>query len=148
VFRSRPAEPPEIIVSLLSDTGIVADGVVREVSPVADSTTRTYQVKVTLRAPPEAMRFGASVLGRLNMTAAPVVVLPGTALFDKGGRPAVWIVEPASSEVSLKAVTVNRYEADRVVIGDGLAKGEVVVTAGVNRLREKQVVRLIDGEVK
>lgn len=148
VFRSRPAEPPEVVVSLLSNPGIAADGIVREVSPVADPTTRTYQVKVTLRAPPEAMRFGASILGRLKTMAAPVVVLPGTALFDKGGQPAVWIVDVASSEVSLKPVKVNRYEADRIVIGEGLAKGEIVVTAGVNRLREKQVVRLIDGEVK
>ncbi|MGE0421269.1 MAG: efflux RND transporter periplasmic adaptor subunit [Reyranellaceae bacterium] len=142
-FRGRPEnERPEVIVALLSNPGVSAEGVVREVSPVADPATRTYQVKVTLRSPPEGMRFGASVVGRLKTTTAPVVVLPGSALFEKGGKPAVWIYQAATSSVALKPVVVARYEADRVVISEGLAKGEIVVTAGVNRLREGQKVRL------
>lgn len=147
-FREKPERPPEIVVTLLSNPGISADGVVREVSPVADPNTRTYQVKVTLKSPPEQIRFGASVVGRLKSSTAPVVVLPGSALFDKGGQPAVWLVDPTSGTVSLKPIVVNRFETDRVVVGEGLAKGDVVVTAGVNRLREKQKVRLSEGTPK
>ena len=66
----------------------------REISPVADPVTRTFQVKVTLKDPPEQMRFGASVVGRVKASTTPVVVLPGSALFDKAGQPAVWIVDP------------------------------------------------------
>lgn len=142
-FRGRPEhERPEVVVSLLSNPGVFAEGVVREISPVADPATRTYQVKVTLRQPPEGMRFGASVMGRLKTTTAPVVVLPGSALFDKSGKPAVWVYQAATASVALKPVVVARYEADRVVISEGLSKGEIVVTAGVNRLREGQKVRL------
>jgi RND family efflux transporter MFP subunit len=145
-FRDRKSgEKPEIVVTLLSSPSIVADGVVREVSPVADPTTRTYQVKVSLENPPAAMRFGASVMGRLKATTAPVIVLPGSALYDRGGKPAVWIYDPASSTVKLKPVDVARFETDKVVVSDGLAKGDVVVTAGVNRLREGQQVRLAEG---
>ena len=144
-FRNKPEKTPEIIVALLSNPAIEAEGTVREVSPVADPATRTYQVKVTLRDPPGLMRFGASVVGRLKMTTAPVVVLPGAALFDKDGKPAVWIVDPAAGTVALRPVVVARYEADRVVVAEGLAKGDVVVTAGVNRLRESQKVRLAEG---
>lgn len=107
-FRDhRPGDRPEIIVTLLSSPGITADGVVREVSPVADPTTRTYQVKVALHNPPVAMRFGASVLGRLKATTAPVVVLPGSALYDAAGKPAVWIYDTASSSVKLRPVTLH-----------------------------------------
>ena len=145
-FRDRqPGERPAIVVNLLSSPSISADGIVREVSPVADPATRTYQVKVALDKPPFAMRFGASVMGRLKATTAPVVVLPGSALYDKAGKPAVWVYAAESSTVALKPVTVSRFETDRVVISDGLAKGEIVVTAGVNRLREGQKVRLLDG---
>jgi RND family efflux transporter MFP subunit len=126
----------------------VADGVVREISPVADPATRTYQVKVTLKSPPAEMRFGSSVVGRLKATTAPVVVLPGSALFDKGGKPAVWIVQPATGAVVLKPVIVARYETDRVVLSEGVEKGDIVVTAGVNRLREGQKVRLASGGAK
>lgn len=145
-FRDRKAgEKPAVVVSLLSSPSIVADGVVREVSPVADPATRTYQVKVTLDNPPTAMRFGASVLGRLKATTAPVVVLPGSALFDQGGKPAVWVYDKASSTVTLHPVQVDRFETDRVVVSQGLKDGDVVVTAGVNRLREGQKVRLAEG---
>lgn len=144
-FRNKPDKMPEIIVALLSNPAIESEGTVREVSPVADPATRTYQVKVTLKDPPELMRFGASVVGRLKSTTAPVVVLPGAALFDKGGKPAVWVVDGAKSTVALKPVVVSRYETDRVVVSEGLAKGDIVVTAGVNRLRESQKVRLAEG---
>ncbi|HRD75508.1 MAG TPA: efflux RND transporter periplasmic adaptor subunit [Hyphomicrobiaceae bacterium] len=141
-FRDRPpGDRPEIIVTLLSDPRVTTEGIVREISPVADPATRTFQVKVALKGAPEQMRFGSSVLGRLKAMTAPVVVLPSSALFDKGGRPAVWVYLAASSTVSLKPVVVARFETDRVVVSEGLAKGEVVVTAGVNRLREGQKVR-------
>jgi len=146
VFEGRSAtERPEVVALLLSNPSVSAEGVVREISPVADPATRTFQVKVTLKDPPEQMRFGGSVVGRVKAYTTPVVVLPGSALFDKGGRSAVWIVDPARGSLLLRPVSIARYETDRVVVGEGLAKGDVVVTAGVNRLRENQRVRVSEG---
>ena len=136
----RGDERPEIVTALLSNPEVVADGVVREVSPVADPVTRTFQVRVTLKEAPAQMRFGASVVGRLKASTLPVVVLPAGALFDQHGVPAVWVVEPGTGFVTLKSVVVARYETDRVIVSSGLVKGDIVVTAGVNRLREKQKV--------
>lgn len=144
-FRDKtPADRPEIIVRLLSNPEVVAEGKVREVSPVADPATRTFQVKVTLQSPPVQMRFGSSVVGRLKTTTAPVVVLPGAALFEKSGKPAVWVVDRAAGTVALRPIVLARFESDRIVVSDGLAKGDIVVTAGVNRLREGQKVRVAD----
>jgi RND family efflux transporter MFP subunit len=140
----QPDDRPEIIVTLLSDPKISAEGVVREVSPVADSATRTYQVKVTLHNPPEQMRFGASVSGKIKAMSKPVVVLPGSALFDQAGNPAVWVYRADTTTVVLKPVTVGGYETDQVIVSDGLVKGDIVVTAGVNQLREGQKVRLAE----
>ncbi len=139
------AERAVILVSLLSNPALGTEGIVREVSPIADPTTRTYQVKVTLKDAPEQMRFGSSVVGRLKASTTPVVVLPASALFDKGGEPAVWLVDPVHGSLELKRVVVARYETDRVIVSEGLAKGDRVVTAGVNRLRENQKVRLAEG---
>jgi RND family efflux transporter MFP subunit len=146
-FGQRPAgeAPPEIAVTLLSNPAVSAAGIVREIAPVADPATRTFQVKVTLSDPPAEMRFGASVVGRLKSASAPVVVLPSGALFDRGGQPAVWVVDAARRSVTLRPVVIVRYETDRVVVGEGLARGDIVVTAGVNRLREGQSVRLAEG---
>ena len=136
----RPGERPRIIVSLLSNPAVITTGEVREIAPVADDTTRTYKVKVGLERAAEEMRFGASVSGKIERAMQPVIVLPGSALFDRDGGPAVWVVE--GSEVRLKPVTVARYETDRIIVSDGLAQGDIVVTAGVNRLRESQKVRV------
>ncbi len=136
------SERPEISVQLLSNPAISADGIVREISPIADPATRTYLVKVTLNDPPEQMRFGGSVVGRLKMSSHPVAVLPNSALFDRNGAPAVWVVDQANGSVALKSVSIARYETDRVIIDGGLSAGEIVVTAGVNRLRENQKVRI------
>ena len=120
----------------------------REISPVADPVTRTYTVKVGLKEPPAPFRFGRSIGGKLKINTAPVIVLPLGAVFDKGGAPAVWVYDPGKSTVALKPVSILRYEADRVVIGDGLQKGDIAVTAGINTLREGQKVRLAEGASK
>ena len=65
------------------------------------------------------------------------VALPLSALFEKNGSPAVWVLDQQSGSVALRPVTVARYEADTVVIASGLAKGDIVVTAGVNTLTRR-----------
>lgn len=147
-FKNQPGQLPDVIVWLLSDPNVTAEGTVREISPVADPVTRTYTVKVGLKGSPAPFRFGMSVGGKLKINTGPVTVLPLSAVFDKGGAPAVWIYDAASGTVALKPVGVVRYEADRVVIGDGLQKGDIAVTAGVNTLREGQKVRLAQGQPK
>jgi RND family efflux transporter MFP subunit len=147
-FKNQPTERPDVVVWLLSNPDVTAEGTVREVSPVADPVTRTYTVKVGLKGSPAPFRFGMSVGGRLKMSTAPVIVLPLGAVFDKGGAPAVWVYDANTSTVALKPVSILRYEADRVVIGDGLQKGDIAVTAGINTLREGQKVRLAEGRSK
>ena len=136
------SEHPEVIVWPLSNPELRINGIVREISPVADSKTRTYTVKVSLKDPPPQLRFGMSVAGRLKASSDPVVALPLSAVFEKNGSPAVWVFDQASGSVALKPVTVARYETDTAVITNELVSGDVVVTAGINSLREGQPVRL------
>ena len=82
---------------------LTVEGVVREISPVADPTTRTYTVKVTLKNPPPQLRFGMSIGGRLKGDAALAVALPLSALFEKNGSPAVWVFDQQSSSLTLRA---------------------------------------------
>ena len=138
----RNIEGAEVVVWPLSNPQLTVEGVIREVSPVADATTRTYTVKVTLNDPPPSLRFGMSIGGRWRGSTAPVVALPLSVVFEKNGSPAVWVFDPQSSSATLKPVTVARYEAETVVIAGGLATGDLVITAGINTLREGQKVHL------
>jgi RND family efflux transporter MFP subunit len=143
-FADLRDPPPDVVVWPLSKADLAVEGVVREISPIADPATRTYTVKVTLKNPPPQLRFGMSIAGRLQGHTAPVVALPLSALFEKNGSPAVWVLDRPSSSLTLRPIAVARYEADIVVVASGLAKGDMVVTAGVNALRIGQRVRLAE----
>jgi len=140
LIRTAPRDPI-VQITLGDDPRITATGRVREVAPQADPATRTFQVKIGITDPPEAMRLGSTVTGRIQLAAPAGVQLPASALTEAGGRPAVWVFDPASGSVTLRSVDVTRYDPASVVISQGLQAGEVVVTAGSHVLRPGQKVR-------
>ena len=142
LMRTGPRDPL-VQIALTNDPTVRATGRVREVSPQADATTRTWQVKVGIIDPPQAMQLGSTVTGSIKLAAPPGVELPASALTEANGQPAVWVVDPQSKTVSLREVDVSRYDPDSVVISKGLENGEVVVTAGVQVLHPGQIVRLL-----
>lgn len=142
LIRTAPRDPA-VQIALTDDLKVTAIGRVREVAPQADAATRTFQVKVGIANPPEAMRLGSTVTGRIQLAAPPGVAVPASALTEANGRPAVWVVEPQSRTVSLRNVDVARYDPAGVVVSQGLEAGEVVVTAGVQVLHPGQKVRLL-----
>jgi RND family efflux transporter MFP subunit len=143
VIRSAPGDTT-ITVSLVDDPAVQANGRVREVAPQADPVTRTFEVNVGLTDPPQAMRLGATVVGRMTVDSTAVIDIPATALTQQNQQPAVWIVDPATSTVSLRTIDVLRFDPDAVVVSQGLAPGDVVVTAGVQALYPGQRIRLLD----
>jgi RND family efflux transporter MFP subunit len=141
LIRTGPRDP-QVRIVLTNDPTVQAAGRVREVAPEADAATRTFQVKVGIIDPPEAMRLGATVTGSIELARSPGVAIPASALTRANGRPAVWVVDRASETVSLRNVEVLRYDPASV-ISQGLETSEVVVTAGVQALRPGQKVRLL-----
>jgi RND family efflux transporter MFP subunit len=142
LIRTGPRDPV-VDVALTNDPSVKASGRVREVAPQADAATRTYRVKVAIIDPPESMRLGATVTGRITLTAPPGVEIPPTALTETNGHAAVWVVDAKSLTVSQRNVDVLRYDAASVAITHGLETGDVVVTAGLQQLHPGQKVRLL-----
>jgi multidrug efflux pump subunit AcrA (membrane-fusion protein) len=100
-------------------------------------------VKVKLDEWPENMRLGATVVGQTRMLGSNGIELPATALAVLDNRPAVWVVDPESLQVSLRAVELQRHASSSIVVSQGINAGELVVTAGVHALRPGQKVRLL-----
>jgi multidrug efflux pump subunit AcrA (membrane-fusion protein) len=92
------------------------------------------------------MRLGATVTGRMEIEAGPLIEIPATALTQFNQRPAVWIVDPVSRTVSIRNVEVLRHDPATVAVAQGLDSGEIVVTAGVQALHPGQKVRLLGSE--
>jgi membrane fusion protein, multidrug efflux system len=132
-----------VLISPLGGESAAWAGRVREISPSADPVTRTYQVRTSIVNPPPSLRLGMTVTVTLpRVGGAPSVQLPATALFQKNGKPAVWIVKPDNT-VELRAITIERYDSDRLYVADGIRTGERVVTAGVHRLAPGDKVKLL-----
>jgi RND family efflux transporter MFP subunit len=145
LIRSAPSDP-QITVSLTDDPAVTARGRIREVAAQANPVTRTFEVKVGLTDPPPAMRLGATVVGRLETDAVPIIDIPATALTKINQQPAVWIVDPSTNTVSIRNVDVLRFDQARVVVSQGLGTGEIVVTAGVQALHPGQKIRLLGSQ--
>ena len=142
LIRAAPSDPL-ITVSLSDDPKVTAKGRVREVAPQANPVTRTFEVKVGLANPPEAMRLGATVIGRLELSAVSVFEIPASALTRSNQQASVWIVDPKKNTVSLRHVDVVRFDQNQVSVGYGLENGDIIVTAGVQALHPGQQVRLL-----
>ena len=140
----RQVAPDSLInVALSDDSNVRTTGHVRELAPQADPVTRTFRVKVGLTEKPDAMRLGATVIGRTNMRGTAGFELPATALTTTGNQPALWVVDPKTMEVSLRPVALLRQSSSSIVVSHGLEGGELIVTAGVHALRPGQKVRLL-----
>ena len=129
-----------VSVSLQGRSDIVVTGTIREISPEADSTTGTYQVKVALPSPPVEMRLGSVVVGRVETEGEEAAILPPGALLQSGEKPQVWVVGK-DDKVERRQVQLAKFDGDSVVVSHGLSAGEKVVIAGVNSLADGQLVK-------
>ena len=131
---------PDIVVALASNPQVTAIGKVREVSPRADPVTGTFAIRVRLVDPPAAMRLGSTVTGHMKVERPPAIEIPSSALIQPAGKPAVWVVDTKTDTVSVREVQLQAYGEERVQVSQGLAPGDVVVTAGVQALRPGQKI--------
>ena len=137
----------DVGINLWADPSKVFAGRIREIAGGADPVTRTYAVRVSALGAPAQAQLGMTANVLLNPAAdSSLVLLPLSALARGGNEPAVWVVDPASNRVRLRPVTVGQFREDGVTVTGGLAAGEIVVTAGVHKLKTDQVVRLAQAE--
>ncbi len=127
-------------VRLWSAPQHVYKGRLRELSPAADPVSRTYSARIAVVGEDAALALGMSAEVRVHAPEAGALRIPLTAVFHRDGNPAVWVVEGSPATVRLVAVATGDVAGNSVAITSGLAAGQVVVTAGVQLLREGQRV--------
>ena len=143
VDRVRVGQPVDVRLWTDAETEVV--GQVREIASSADPATRTFAVRVAVPDPPAGMRLGMTASVRLN-DAAPGerILVPLTALVAQGADAGVWVVEHSAS-VAFRAIRVAGMEGNALIVENGLAPGDRIVTAGAPLLRAGQAVRLMEG---
>ncbi len=114
------------------------DVALRELAPQAASTTRTYRARLK-PATPRPLPLGATATLVAQRTAGDlsVALIPASAITQASGKPALWIVHREDGNgvgtVQLAGVTLHGYRNDDVLVS-GLPAGQLVVTAGVQKM--------------
>lgn len=112
----------------------------RELAAAADPATRTFLAKADLgAAAPELGRTATVLLPAPPL--AGVNKLPLSAVMQRDGRTAVWLLDPSSMTVRAQPIEVAGAEGNTVLVAAGLSPGQAVVTAGVHVLNPGQKVR-------
>ena len=71
------------------------------------------------------------------------IILPIAAVYQSGNKPHLWLVE--NEVLRLQPVELGDFLSEGVVVRTGLKPGDIVVTAGVQRLQEGKKVKIWDG---
>lgn len=126
-------------------------GTVVAVSPVADRTSRTFPVRFAIENPDHRLKPGmvARVEAEVERAAAGPVV-PRAAVFTRGGRSVVYVLEETGAGdvvVRETPVTVGFEAGDQVAVTAGLAPGvRVALPESGVFLRDGARVRVIQEE--
>jgi len=134
-------------IELWADSSKHYGGRLRELAPDTDSITRTYAARISVLEPDAAVRLGMTARLTVDLaTPEGFHKLPLTAIYDSDGAPRVWILDPKTSRVAQRAVTLAQLQKNAALVSAGLSDQDVVVTAGVNLLHDGQRVRIAESQ--
>ena len=136
----------QFTVSFWALPDLKVNGKVREISPTAAPATRTYQVRISLLNPPPQIKLGMTAAVTLSSASdqnTNLISIPLSAIYQTNDTPGVWVVTDHTAH--LRPVQIDGLGNDQVQV-TGLRPGEIIVTAGVHKIREGQKVRLPDGD--
>jgi len=142
---------PGLPVHVTSDAlpGQTIEGKITAIDPQVDSATRNVQVQATLDNHDEALRPGMFADVAVELPAKnKVLIIPETAVLNTPYGDSVFVVDEAKDPQTGQASKVLRQQfvqlgatrGDFVAVLSGLKPGETVVTSGVFKLRNKEVV--------
>lgn len=121
---------------------VEAKGTVSEIAPMADAITKTYRVRVAIENMPAEAKLGMTTKVTLDNGEAKRFLLPATAIYQIDNQPKVWLVK--DGKASLSDIAIVGYAGNEVIIASGVQAGDIVITAGLNKLTPKQTVRLME----
>lgn len=131
----------QIQVTFWALPNVTAQGSIREISPIADKVSRTYKVRISLINPPAGLNLGMTANVIVTQTGSQqATYIPLAAIYQTGDTPNVWVI--ANDTVALRPIKVGTFGDNKVQVLEGLQDGDVIVTAGVQKLHEGQKVRI------
>ncbi|MEP6939194.1 MAG: MdtA/MuxA family multidrug efflux RND transporter periplasmic adaptor subunit [Rudaea sp.] len=121
----------------------LATGSIASLDNQIDSSTGTVKVKATFTNDDEGLFPNQFVNLRVLLdTLHGVTVIPTSSLQRSATGQYVFVVNPTDKTVSQRALETGPTEGERVAINKGLQPGDIVVTDGIDKLREGSTVEI------
>lgn len=133
-------------VSLWSDDNRLLKAKIREISSVSDPASRTYRVKASLMEGLDVAQLGMTATVHLSANSNSGIAIPLSAIYTPQNQPDhafVWLIDEQSATVKSVPIRLGQTLASERIAVEGVAAGQLLVSAGVQRLSEGQAVRLL-----
>ena len=147
--READATPLKVLALSRTDTTPIAEGVLTVVDNTIDTATATFKLKAEFANEDRRLWPGEFVNVRLQVkTVAGGIVVPATGVQQGPDGEYAWLVQGDDTVTMRKVTTAGGVDGGGVLVADGLAAGDRVVTEGQFRLKAgSKVTPLAPGEV-
>jgi membrane fusion protein (multidrug efflux system) len=139
LFYGQVAPGLEMQARSASLPGRTFTGEVTTVDTRVDVISRSFKVRASLPNPDLILPAGLFVLVDVTLGERDAVVVPEEAVVTEAGRSFVYVAGAERAE--RRSVTLGMRSVGFVEIGEGVGAGELVVTRGLQRMRDGIAVR-------
>lgn len=116
------------------------NGTIHVIDRAVNAQTGTITVRVVFPNPENLLRVGMTGTLRVLSHSPSAVVIPFKAVTEQLGEYFVYKVKVDSSKVTQQRVAIGKQIGRNVIVKTGLQDGEVIVTEGVQNLREGSII--------
>lgn len=132
-------------IEIWGEQGRRIPAVLREVSPEAETASRSYRARFAFQPAGNAIAFGRTASVHLSAADRSATArLPLSSVMNDGRGAVVWVLSADLKRVVRTPIQVLSYGKDDVVVASGLKSGDQVVTLGVHMLDPDKPVRVIE----
>ncbi len=138
VNQITKGQQAEIYIYGLNET---VTGVVDEINSLADTTTRTFPVKIRIDNADGKLKPGMVCRAEIPMDNIKSIFVPIDSIIHFAEGSAVFVLNE-NNTVSKKTVTTGEITGDKIQIYSGLQSGDVIVTKGQFTLHDGDTVQI------
>jgi len=149
-YISKMAMNLPCVVTLAAWPGEVFQGSISEVAPTVDPTSRTMEVRVTVRNPGNKLKTGMFAKVRIiTESKNNIVKIPASAMLSRFGEQYVYVIEKDSADPQINIVRKRLVKPGILIDGvleiqDGLVPDEEIVIRGQTLLEDGARVNIIE----
>jgi multidrug efflux pump subunit AcrA (membrane-fusion protein) len=139
IGRIHLADPVSVSLDALGQKPMA--GQVSEIVPALDPASRSYIIKIDLRAPDSSTLFRSGLFGkaRFNTGTKKVLTVPVHSVLERGQLTFVYVVDPAKI-AHMRLIQTGKPYGDRVEVLSGLSEGDQVIVEPLPAVKDGATV--------